>query len=440
MEARAKNARKKCFVLDTSVLLYSAKSIFSFGGKDVILPLDVLDELDKFKSANDENGRNARQVIRQLHELRQAGNLADGVPVGEKGGRLFTISECEAPSSLSNNVDNRILGACKKLTEQAYDEVVLITKDINLALKADGLRIPAQDFVEDSRIKQADELYTGFDTIEIAGSVIDSLYANKVHLCDISGVFPNQFLLLQDVANSKHTALARVSSDTTSLGLVKKPSAWGIEPRNLQQTLALDILLDTDIPLVTLVGMAGTGKSFLAVAAGLQQVLENRQYDTLVITRPTVPVGKFSDIGFLPGDMLEKYRPWIQPIQDQVEVLFGSQKGGEQQFEELLTSGVVKIAPLAYIRGRSFHSSLIIIDEAQQMTKHEVKTFLTRAGENCKIIMTGDTYQIDNPFIDSVSNGLTQVVERFKAEAVAAHITLTKCERSTLASIAATIL
>lgn len=837
---------RKAFVLDTSTLLYSPLSLFSFGSKDVFLPISVLDELDGFKTNSDENGKNARYIIRVLHELRNDGSLCNGVPVNEKGGKLYTTTEEGIPPELfTSTADNRILGACQKLKDR-YDEVILISKDINLIIKADTLGLSAQDFVEDNKIKEIDELYTGFTTLTVPEEDIDFVYANKVAQLTAQGLFPNQFVMLRGDVNPKHTAMTRVRDDGCSVSLVKKRGprdVWGVEARNLQQTYALDLLMDDSVQLVTLTGRAGSGKAqpldagvltprgfvnmgtlkvgdqvitpagnysniigvypqgpkeiyrmyftdgssaecckehlwetrtqkdrdagragsvkslddimksmryrdykrnhsipmvktvdflsdkeppldpylmgvllgdgsfrntvsfttadieirtfvenivkkngfsltacgdkysfriiddrrtgvagaspiisisdtaeiryeniqevekagfsrnvyraannetkymgrhwkilynekpkssnriknilisdglwgllshqkfipdsfkfttmdnrikllqglmdtdgtvdksgistsysttskqlaedvvfivrslggkatisekipsfsyrgikkigrlsyivhlslpieippftlprkkdryiprsryvptryvdrveyigikqaqciliddpkhlyitddfivthntMLTVAAGLTKVLEEKKYSSLVITRPTIPVGKHSDLGFLPGNIYEKFEPWMRPIRDQVEVMFGQSGMGEDQFEDMVNNGIIKVEPLAYIRGRSFHNSFIVLDESQNISRHEIKTFLTRAGENTKVVLTGDILQIDNSTIDSVSNGLTQVVEKFKDEAIAGHVTLLQVERGKLAELAA---
>jgi PhoH-like ATPase len=427
--------KERVFVLDTSVLVYSASSISCFGTKSVFLCPTVLEELDTFKTGSDERARNSRLVSRMLHDLREKGNLLDGIKVNDKGGKLFFyVDESLAPEFPTDKADHRILGVCKNLS-RTYS-VVLITKDINLALKADVIGISARDFAEDNTIKQVEELYSGFIHLDAESKIIDSLYSSKIVQFNTEGLFPNQYVLLKDISDPKHTVMARVR-DVCSLQLVKEKSAWGITPRNLQQTFALDMLLDDSIPLVTLSGLAGSGKTVISVAAGLQKVVEERKYKSLVITRPVVSVGK-QDLGFLPGNIMEKFSPWLQPIRDAVEILFST--NSQEHFDDMIQSGIVKVEPLCYIRGRSFHDSLIVLDESQNLSRHEVKTFLTRAGDNTKVIMTGDIYQIDSPYIDSVSNGLTQTIERFKNETLSGHISLIKGERSTLATRAAELL
>ena len=428
----------KAFVIDTSVLLYSSNSITSFGSKDVYIPYIVLNELDSFKTAVNEKGKNSRDIIRKLNEFRlSCGNLGKGVVVNEKGGTLrIVLSEIDNESNIKN--DDKILFVCKQLLE-SYKEVVLVTKDICLSAKADVLGIKAQEFQEDCRIEQKDDLYSGFLEIAVDKNLIDDLYTSGAVLSPFSGLFPNQYLLLRSKMNSKHSAIARLSPDAMYLTTVKDTGAWGINAKNVKQKFAFNALLDDDIKLTTITGIAGTGKSLIAVAAGLQKVLEEKKYESLIITRPVIAL-EDNDLGFLPGSISEKFRPWIEPIRDQVSFLFGSKRAGEQEFDNMVAAGIIKVEPLAFIRGRSFHNNFIILDESQNTSKATIKTFLTRAGQNTKIVLNGDINQIDTNSLDSINNGLTQAIERFKDDPIAGHITLDECERSTLAQIAATIM
>ena len=431
--------KNKIFVLDTSTLIYNPESLFKFGSRTVVVPLTVLDELDRFKGLENENGRNARTVIRTLNELRQRGNLKEGLTINDEGGvlRIGTYTSENVPNELLySNADNKILGICKSLAGEG--NVVLITKDINLAVKADCLGIEAEDFVEDNLIKKAEELYSGFAEVEVEDSFIDELYESKTVRVMLN-TFPNQFLLFRSLSNKKKTAMGRVLDCSGNVKLVKKNPVWGLEPRNLQQIFAVDILLDDSVNLVTLSGLSGSGKSLLSIAAGLQKVIEERKYDSFIISRPTISLGK-QDIGFLPGGIDEKMEPWLRPIRDSVEVLFGKKGAGGQYYEEMVERGVIKIEPLAYIRGRSFHNSFILVDEIQNLSRHEMKAFLTRAGDNTKVVLTGDILQIDSPSLDSVNNGLSQVIEKFKPEQMSGHVSLIKGERSKLATAAAHLL
>lgn len=430
--------KEKCFVLDTSILLYSANSITAFGPKDVFIPYIVLNELDTFKTSINEKGKNSRDIIRKLNEYRvSGGNLSVGVEVNEKGGILKVIqSGIDNDKDIKN--DDKILEVCKEL-HNLYKEVILVTRDICLSAKSDALGIKAQEFQEDCRIEQADDLYTGVVSLEVDQKVIDGLYSQGAVQSTFSGLFPNQFLLLKNKTNSKHSAIVRVSADTMYLSVVRDTGAWGLTAKNVKQKFAFNLLLDDEVKLVTLAGIAGTGKTLLALSAGLQKVLEEKKYDSLIITRP-VSALEDNDLGFLPGSISDKFEPWIRPIRDQVEFLFGSRRVGEQEFDNMIAAGIIRVEPLAYIRGRSFHNNFIILDEGQGTSKSVVKTLLTRAGLNTKIVITGDIQQIDNNNLDSINNGLSQVIERFKEIDLAGHITLDECERSTLAQIAATIM
>ncbi len=438
---------KKIFVLDTNVLLHDPRAIFSFEDNDVIIPIVVIEELDKFKKGIDEIGRNARQVSRILDEYRQKGKLSQGVRL-EGGGSLRVELNHQSPQSLPNELiatkaDNRILATAFNLKNDNLP-VVLVTKDTNLRIKADALGLRAEDFESDTIT--IDELYSGEAEIAVGPGAIEEFYT-KGELTPPADPkpFPNQFVMLKNSANPSQTALARFSLQKNALVPIAntKHGVWGINARNKQQQFALDLLLNDDIRLVTLVGKAGTGKTLLALAAGLDKTIEARAFQRLVVSRPVFPLGK--DIGFLPGDIEEKLRPWMQPIRDNLDFLMGSspavQRGkSRKDLQSFFDLGMIEVEPLTYIRGRSMPNQYLIVDEAQNLTPHEIKTIITRAGEGTKVVLTGDPYQIDNPYIDSESNGLTFVVERFKEEPISGHITLVKGERSDLAELAATLL
>ncbi|HEX9113885.1 MAG TPA: PhoH family protein [Nitrospirota bacterium] len=438
---------KKLFVLDTNVLLHDPRAIFSFEDNDVTIPIVVIEELDKFKKGIDEIGRNARQVSRILDEFRQKGKLSQGVQL-EGGGNLrvelnHQSQERLPPELVAAKADNRILATALNLKHDNLP-VVLVTKDTNLRIKADAVGLRAEDYESD--MITLDELYSGETELLVEPGIIDTFYAQgeftppaefKPH--------PNEFVLLKNSANPSQTALARHYQQKNVLVPVinTKHGVWGINARNKQQQFALDLLLNDDIRLVTLVGKAGTGKTLLALAAGLEKTIEARAFQRLVVSRPVFPLGK--DIGFLPGDIEEKLRPWMQPIRDNLDFLMGAsavagRAKGKKDLQSLFDLGMIEVEPLTYIRGRSMPNQYLIVDEAQNLTPHEIKTIITRAGEGTKIVLTGDPYQIDNPYIDSSSNGLSFVVERFKEEAIAGHITLVKGERSDLAELAATLL
>jgi PhoH-like ATPase len=437
---------KKIFVLDTNVLLHDPRAIFSFEDNDVVIPIVVIEELDKFKKGVDEIGRNARQVSRILDEHRLKGKLSLGVAL-EGGGNLRVELNHQSPDSLPSELiatkaDNRILATALNLKNDGLP-VILVTKDTNLRIKADALGMIAEDYESDTIT--LDELYSGEAELLVEPGAIDDFYARGELQPADPKPFPNQFVLLKNTANESQTALARYSKQKGVLVPITpaKHGVWGITAKNKQQQFALDLLLNDDIRLVTLVGKAGTGKTLLALAAGLEKTIEARTFQRLVVSRPIFPMGK--DIGFLPGDVDEKLRPWMQPIRDNLDFLVGSSGGpgrvkGKKDLQSLFDLGMIEVEPLTYIRGRSMPNQYLIVDEAQNLTPHEIKTIITRAGEGTKVVLTGDPYQIDNPYIDSSSNGLTFVVDRFKEEPIAGHITLVKGERSDLAELAATLL
>ena len=437
---------KKIFVIDTNVLLHDPRAIFSFEENDVIIPIVVIEELDKFKKGIDEIGRNARQVSRFLDEFRQKGKLSQGVPL-EGGGNLRVELNHQSPQHLPNELiatkaDNRILATALNLMHDSFP-VVLVTKDTNLRIKADALGLRAEDYESDTIT--LDELYSGETELSVGPGVIDEFYVRGELPPGDLKPYPNQFVLIKNSANPSQTALSRYNQQRNSLVPIAstKHGVWGITARNKQQQFALDLLLNDDIRLVTLVGRAGTGKTLLVLAAGLEKTIENRAFQRLVVSRPVFPLGK--DIGYLPGDVEEKLRPWMQPIRDNLDFLMGASAvagrvKGKKDLQSLFDLGMIEVEPLTYIRGRSMPNQYLIVDEAQNLTPHEIKTIITRAGEGTKVVLTGDPYQIDNPYIDSSSNGLTFVVDRFKDEPIAGHITLVKGERSDLAELAATLL
>lgn len=439
---------KKIFVLDTNVLLHDPGAVFSFEDNDVVIPIVVIEELDKFKKGIDEMGRNARMVSRILDEHRQKGKLSQGVQL-EGGGSLKVELNHQSPQHLpfelvSSKGDNRILATALNLCRsQDKHPVVLVTKDTNLRIKADAVGLRAEDY-ESDRVT-IDELYTGESEMEVSPKEIEAFYANGELPHPEPRPYPNQFVLLKNSAKPSQTALGRYSHQKAAIVPLAnvKHGVWGITARNKQQQFAFDLLLNDDIRLVTLVGKAGTGKTLLALAAGLDRTIEARVFQRLVVSRPVFPLGK--DIGFLPGDIEEKLRPWMQPIRDNLDFLMGTsavpgRAKGRKDLQSLFDLGMIEVEPLTYIRGRSMPNQYLIVDEAQNLTPHEIKTIITRAGEGTKVVLTGDPYQIDNPYIDSSSNGLTYVVEKFKAEQIAGHITLVKGERSDLAELAATLL
>lgn len=438
---------RKNFVLDTNVLLHDPRSIYSFDDNTVIIPIYVIEELDQFKKDMSELGRNARQVARYLDEHRAEGSLSEGVPLPNGGLLKVSFVEYDLPKSMADGglMDNRILAVAIETRKREPDtQTVFITKDTNLRIRADALGLLAQDY-EPERV-EISELYTGLEEIVVSAAVIDQLYKPGAEV-DFEGqnkLAANEFVLFKDEANPSHTAMGRYDAGkqrVVPLSRALKDGVWGVRPRNMEQTFLIDLLLNDDVKLVTIVGKAGTGKTLLAIAAGLQKVTEEAAYQKLLVSRPIFPLGR--DIGYLPGDVEQKLNPWMQPIFDNVEYLLNlsrSDKKAGRGYHELMDLGIVEIEPLTYIRGRSIPNQFIIVDEAQNLTPHEVKTIVTRVGDNTKIVLTGDPFQIDNPYVDSTNNGLVHVVNRFKDQKIAGHIVMSKGERSALAELATNLL
>ncbi len=440
---------KKIFVLDTNVLLHDPNAMLRFQDNDVVLPMTIIEELDRFKKQPEMTGRNARQVSRNLDRLRQKGHLTEGIPLNGGSG-VLRVALChrktlqELPAELEGDQgDNAILAVALELKRQCQCPVVLISKDTNLRIKADALDLRAEDYETDK--VDVEELYTGAAEVWVAPALIDQFY-QQGSLTLETELLPNEAITLVDETNPSHTALGIVGNPGEIVSLIKLPNTGvsRIHARNREQKFALELLLRDSVQLVTLVGKAGTGKTLLAIAAGLQKVVDENVYSRLLISRPIVPMGR--DLGYLPGDVSEKLSPWMQPLYDNFDLIFGvhesSGKMGHWQrgHEELIERGLLQIEPLTYIRGRSLPKQYLIVDEAQNLTPHEVKTILTRAGEGTKVVLTGDVDQIDNPYVDAASNGLSYVVERFKQDALAGHITLIKGERSSLAERASVLL
>jgi PhoH-like ATPase len=435
----------KHFVLDTNVLIHDPRAIMLFADNEVVIPIFVIEEIDQFKKEASERGRNAREVARLLDGLRADGaRLSDGAPL-PSGGRLRGASAARAvPTTLreSQIADHLILMVALDVRDANKGEpTIFVTMDVNLRIRADSLGLTSMDF-EAERI-DIDELYSGMTELPVAGGDVDAFYASGTLELTQAGLHANQYLLLRDRDSASHSALGRYDGVARKLVPLRKirDGVWGIRPRNKEQHCALDLLLSDDIKLITLVGKAGTGKTMLALAAGLQKVVEEQLYSKLLVSRPIFPLGR--DVGYLPGDIEDKLNPWMQPIYDNVEFLMGLSKTERKNgrgYHELIDMGYIEIEPLTYIRGRSIPNQFIIVDEAQNLTPHEVKTIITRVGEATKVVLTGDPYQIDNPYVDATSNGLTTVVEKFKGELVAGHATLSKGERSPLAELASNLL
>jgi PhoH-like ATPase len=438
---------KKIFVLDTNVLLHNSAALLAFTDNEVVLPIEVIEELDEFKKDHDEKGRNAREAIRQLDKFRRKGKLGNGVAT-EGGGLIKIIANMDLSDAVKDLglsvqvVDNRILMTAYTL-QKKEQKVIFVSKDINARVKADAIGIKAMDF-EKEKI-DFDKLYTGWRKIKASKESIDNFYEQKSIGEGIPSDFmPNEFALLSDSENEKHTALARYGHDKKRFQQIKYggKEIWSVKPRNKEQVMAQELLCDDSVKLVTLVGTAGTGKTLLALSAGLKKVLQDATYDRLLISRPIMPLGR--DIGYLPGTKEEKLENWMEPIFDNLEFILSmhhkKQRSKFKTVEDLLDTGLLQLEALTYMRGRSIPKQFIIIDEAQNLTPHEIKTVITRTGNYAKMVLTGDPYQIDNPYLDSSSNGLTYCVEKMKNQSMFGHVTLTSSERSELASIAAQVL
>jgi PhoH-like ATPase len=439
---------KKTYVLDTNVLLHDPQSLFRFEDNDLVLPITVIEEIDTFKKDQNETGRNARHVSRLLDALRKKNPLMEGAPLD--GGGMLKVEKCSEeslhrlpPDLRADRPDNRILAVALKMQSLSKFPVVFVTKDTNLRIKADAIGLKAEDYESDK--VSIEDLYSGTAEMKVDGKEVDRLFGQGyLEIGQDPNLSPNQGVTLVDSANPSHTALTRYRASAgrlLPLAPLPKEGIWGIQPRNREQRFALDLLLDDSIQLVTLNGKAGTGKTLLAIAAGLLKVADENRFSRLLVSRPVFPMGK--DLGFLPGDLEEKLAPWMQPIFDNVDLLLdtidnqGKKKRG---YKELVDMGILQIEALTYIRGRSIPKQYLIVDEAQNLTPHEIKTIITRAGEGTKVVLTGDPYQIDNPYVDSASNGLNYVVVRFRGEEIAGHVTLAKGERSPLAELAANLL
>ena len=468
----SRNGRKKFFVLDTNVLLHNPEALFMFGDNQVVVPFTVIEELDGFKKNTDDTGRNARQVIRHLDSLRRRGKLSEGVRLNGHGGsvriELAELNGTEPQALREDKPDNRIIAVAYEHLK-AGDRTVFISKDINARIKSDALGIPTQDF--EAQKVDVDRLYTGYLEVDVPPAMINALYEAKqlpmAPLVDllpkppmhedelhatvadpVDPVLPNQFVLLRNPADPSHTGLARRygKSEVLEPVVTGRRPVFGIVARNVQQTMALDLLLDDTVRLVTLLGTAGSGKTLLALAAGMMKTLNESRCDRLLVGRPIMPMGR--DLGYLPGNVEEKLSPWMQPIFDNLTYLLSTRGGGgsfqhaesktpEQRIKALIDGGRVVLEPLTYIRGRSIPNQFMIVDEAQNLTPHEVKTIASRVGEGTKLVLTGDVQQIDNPYLDTSSNGLSYLVEQLKGQAIVGHVMLAKSERSELASIVA---
>ena len=436
------------YALDTSVLLTNSNCIFSFGSKsDIVIPIKVLEEIDKHKKRQDSVGMNARLSIKNLDDLRNKGDLSKGVQIAEGKGNLIVVydsGEEALPRELSKEIpDHQILQTIYNYARKIniLDEIVVVSRDINMRVICQCIGMKSADFDTEKIVGSEEDVYYGFSEILIDDEQIDRFYAGEDIYLDqelYPGHLCNEFIMLISSSNDKRTALSRFEDYEKPLKrIVKRDSVWGLQPRNKEQTFAFDLLMDKNIKVVSLIGRAGSGKTLCALAAGLEQTLSSAEdsYSRLIVSRPVQPLGK--DIGFLPGTLEEKMIPWLSPIQDNLQYLMGNDKA---MFEEYMEKGIIEIEALTFIRGRSIANAYIIIDEAQNLTRHEIKTIITRVGENTKVILTGDVEQIDNVYINETSNGLVHAVEKFKEYQISGHITLRKGERSEVASLAAKVL
>tara|TARA_B100000686_G_C16735995_1_gene943615 strand:- start:45 stop:1379 length:1335 start_codon:yes stop_codon:yes gene_type:complete len=442
---------KKNYLLDTSVYLTDADAIFAFDNNDIFIPLKVLEEIDKHKKRQDSVGSNARRIIRTLDELRGIGNLQKGVRL-DKGKGIIRVMSYEAlagsifPPDLDIRVPDHVILATAKAVQQTQPnrKMIVVSRDINMRVICDSIGLLAEDYITEKAAESSDQLYSGFVEHLVDDQVVDRFYDGEDILIEEDEVeqiwHPNQFLLMVSNANEKKTALARFISHHVPLKKIihDKLPDWKINSRNKEQAFAMDLLMDPNVKIVSLIGRAGSGKTLMAIAAGLQQTIgmrsEHNHYSRLIVSRPVQPLGK--DIGFLPGTMEEKMLPWLMPIQDNLKFLMGDRTSLEMYMDK----GKIEIEALTYIRGRSIANAFVVIDEAQNLTKHEIKTIITRIGDGTKIILTGDIEQIDNIYVNETSNGLAHAIESFKQYPIAGHMTFRKGERSELATLASKVL
>ncbi|NLI81313.1 MAG: PhoH family protein [Deltaproteobacteria bacterium] len=431
----------KTYVLDTNVLLHNPEALFAFQENNVVIPFAVIEEVDNQKKRQDEIGRNARVVSQKLDGLRLSGRLSEGVPL-PNGGQLWIELNHSDPGEFglgldSKKHDNRILTVAYNLKRENHSPVILVTKDLNLRLKADVLGIPAEDFINDK--VDYDQLYTGAGEILVSTVEMETFFQEgKLCVNGHCNALPHQFFVLRNRNTASQSALCRYSQNTLWSLAHGDSINWGIRALNKEQRFAFELLLDDSIKVVTLVGRAGTGKTLLALAVGLEKVVEQNTYTRLLVTRPVIPMG--DDLGYLPGSKEEKLRPWMQPIYDNLEYLLRDCQDPFDIMEDLRRRGVLEMEALTYIRGRSIPRQFIICDEAQNLSPHMIKTLITRVGEGSKIVFTGDPEQIDHPYLDASSNGLSYLVEKLKGEDLAGHITLRKGERSRVAEMGARLL
>jgi PhoH-like ATPase len=439
----------KLFLLDTNVILHDSNCLANFQENNIVIPITVLEELDRFKKGNDEINFHARRFLRELDRTTGDVLSQEGAPLGPGLGTVRVVLGCEPDERLKaaffrDTADHRILNTAMQLQlAEPQSRLVLVSKDTNLRMKAKSLGLPAQDYISD-KIESCEKLYAGKRVIEGASSeLIDAFYADAGELpaSQLEGVGPIHPVANENfiIRNGSKSVLATYRAADQAFVRVEKTTAYGIKPRNAEQSFALRALTNPDIQLATLVGKAGTGKTLLALAAALECRSTYRQ---ILLARPVVPLSN-RDLGFLPGDIAAKLDPYMQPLFDNLAVIrhqFDAKDGARHRIQEMLESEKLLITPLAYIRGRSLQRMFLIVDEAQNLTPHEVKTIITRAGEGTKVVFTGDIQQIDHPYLDSLSNGLSYLINRMVGQSIYAHITLEKGERSALADLASELL
>jgi PhoH-like ATPase len=434
----------KTLILDTNVYLTEVSSLFAFGKNNIAIPTIILDEIDKHKSRQDTAGFNARAMNRTLDNLRRKGSLFEGVSLGRGKGKVFAAQYDPRymPAGMAtSDSDNKIIAIALRLKLEG-NEIAVVSRDLNMRVKCDAFGLECHDYQPQQVIKSVEKLFDGTETIEVDDDFIDQFYQSSdgVLLPDQNKkLFSNQYIILTGKSDPKKSAVCRFINYQVPLKKVYNfKDIWGLSANNKEQKFAMDLLFDKDIKVVSLTGQAGTGKTLIAAACGLEQVLNSTKsqggYDKLIITRPVQPLGR--DIGFLPGTLEEKMMPWIAPIRDNLEHLFGDRTALDMQLEQ----GTIEIEAMTYIRGRSISNAFMVVDEAQNLTPHELKTIITRVGHGTKLILTGDIQQIDNSYVDAVSNGLTYAVEKFKEYEISGHVSLIKGERSKLATLASEIL
>lgn len=431
---------KTTYVLDANVLLYDPESLYGFPDSEILIPVEVIEEIDQFKKSSSEVGNNARTVSHLLDRFRNEGNLAEGIALKNQSTLRVEVTSIK-PDVLPSNFDqnkasNRVLSVVLNLQNKGVHSI-LVTQDINVRVKANVLGIPVTSY-EGS--PSSSSLDTGFQKYSLPQEELVP-FQNQLEFIYPGEFLPHEGLLLEDENNSENFVLARFDEEKNHFSSCTDQHVWGIKARNPEQRFAFSLLMDPRISIVSLIGKAGTGKTLLALAVGLQMMLADNHYNKLLVSRPVFPMGR--DLGYLPGDLQEKLSPWMQPIFDNLELLIGPPSHGSDSrtgYHELIEQELLVIEPLTYIHGRSIPNQYMIIDEAQNLTPHEIKTIITRAGEGTKIVLTGDPFQIDNPYINTFSNGLSYAVKKFKNHSIAGHVTLNKGERSKLAELAANIL